>query len=101
VCLVYIKELEGKKIVDIAGQQHSLAPGFCWLRFDINLSFECPLNFCSQAARLVYVWGYKGYCRLGLGNQVDILKPKVVPQFAGPNESSMGAAIAAGRRSLK
>jgi len=30
--------------------------------------------------RLVYVWGYNGYCRLGLGNQVDILKPKVVPQ---------------------
>ena len=26
------------------------------------------------------MWGYNGYCRLGLGNQVDILKPKVVPQ---------------------
>ena len=58
------------------------------------------------------MWGYNGYCRLGLGNQVDILKPKVVPQvnqnflsyctyvivlqFAGPNEATMGAAIAAG-----
>lgn len=47
-----------------------------------------------------------------MGNQVDILKPKVVPQvnqiilsfcinvialqFAGPNEATMGAAIAAG-----
>lgn len=30
--------------------------------------------------RVVYVWGYNGYCRLGLGNQVDVLKPKVVPQ---------------------
>lgn len=46
--------------------------------------------------RLVYVWGYNGYCRLGLGNQVDVLRPKVVPQFAGPNEPTMGRAIAAG-----
>lgn len=28
----------------------------------------------------MYVWGYNGYCRLGLGNQVDVLKPKPVPQ---------------------
>jgi len=45
---------------------------------------------------LVYVWGYNGYCRLGLGNQVDALKPKVVPQFAGPNELTMAQGIAAG-----
>ena len=45
---------------------------------------------------MVYVWGYNGYCRLGLGNQVDALKPKVVPQFAGPNEAQMGAQVFAG-----
>jgi len=62
------------------------------------------------------VWGYNGYCRLGLGNQVDVLKPETVPQyrgsplllcychhgltpldkFAGLNESMTGALIAAG-----
>ncbi|KAF8888101.1 RCC1/BLIP-II [Infundibulicybe gibba] len=73
---VYIKELKDNKIVQIAsGQQHSIA---------------------LDATGLVHVWGYNGYCRLGLGNQVDILKPKVVPQFAGPNEISMGAFVAAG-----
>ncbi|TFK37496.1 regulator of chromosome condensation 1/beta-lactamase-inhibitor protein II [Crucibulum laeve] len=73
---IYIKELDGKKIVQIvSGPQHSLA---------------------LDDAGLVYVWGYNGYCRLGLGNQVDALKPKVVPQFAGPNEATMGAYIAAG-----
>jgi len=45
---------------------------------------------------VVYVWGYNGYCRLGLGNQVDALKPKVVPQFAGPNETQMGSQVIAG-----
>ena len=54
--------------------------------------FFFEILFC----RLVYVWGYNGYCRLGLGNQVDVLKPKVVPQFAGPNEPTMGREIAAG-----
>jgi len=29
---------------------------------------------------IVYVWGYNGYCRLGLGNQKDVLTPQVVPQ---------------------
>jgi len=29
---------------------------------------------------IVYVWGYNGYCRLGLGNQQDVLIPKAVPQ---------------------
>jgi len=63
--------------------------------------------------RLVYVWGYNGYCRLGLGNQIDELIPKVVPhvsrhtihaflftnlvpQFAGPNVITMGARVVAG-----
>ena len=34
----------------------------------------------ERASRVVYVWGYNGYCRLGLGNQQDALIPKVVPQ---------------------
>ncbi|KAF9038676.1 regulator of chromosome condensation 1/beta-lactamase-inhibitor protein II [Panaeolus papilionaceus] len=73
---VYIKELDGKKIVDIAsGQQHTIA-----------------LEDSGQ----VWVWGYNGYCRLGLGNQVDVLKPKSVPQFSGPNESTMAQGITAG-----
>ena len=42
------------------------------------------------------MWGYNGYCRLGLGNQVDALVPKPVPQFAGPNEATMGAQVVAG-----
>jgi len=33
----------------------------------------------SNTRSLVYVWGYNGYCRLGLGNQQDMLTPKVVP----------------------
>ncbi|PFH46297.1 hypothetical protein AMATHDRAFT_51137 [Amanita thiersii Skay4041] len=73
---IYIKELDGKKIVQIAsGPQHSLA---------------------VDDTGVVYVWGYNGYCRLGLGNQVDALKPKVVPQFAGPNETQMGSQVVAG-----
>ena len=68
------------------------------------------LNLYSS---VVYVWGYNGYCRLGLGNQQDVLIPKPVPQvrppssifrtscliflqFAGPNEAAMGSDIAAG-----
>ncbi|KAG5652910.1 hypothetical protein H0H81_003110 [Sphagnurus paluster] len=73
---IYIKELDGKNIVQIAsGQQHSLA---------------------LDDTGVVYVWGYNGYCRLGLGNQVDVLKPKAVPQFAGPEVTTMGSHIAAG-----
>lgn len=34
----------------------------------------------SSTHSLVYVWGYNGYCRLGLGNQQDVLTPKAVPQ---------------------
>lgn len=44
----------------------------------------------------MFVWGYNGYCRLGLGNQQDALVPKIVPQFAGPNELTMGAHVNAG-----
>jgi alpha-tubulin suppressor-like RCC1 family protein len=33
----------------------------------------------SSTHSLVYVWGYNGYCRLGLGNQQDVLTPKAVP----------------------
>ncbi|KAF5362181.1 hypothetical protein D9756_002116 [Leucocoprinus leucothites] len=73
---IYVKELDGKKIVQIAsGQQHSLA---------------------LDDTGVVYVWGYNGYCRLGLGNQVDILKPKPVPQFSGSNDASLASAISAG-----
>ncbi|KAF5316310.1 hypothetical protein D9619_006834 [Psilocybe cf. subviscida] len=73
---VYVRELDGKKIVDIAsGQQHTIA---------------------IDEAGVIYVWGYNGYCRLGLGNQVDVLKPKVVPQFSGPNDNSTASAIASG-----
>ncbi|KIK55454.1 hypothetical protein GYMLUDRAFT_76531 [Collybiopsis luxurians FD-317 M1] len=72
----YIKELDGKKIVQISsGQQHSAA---------------------IDDEGLVYVWGYNGYCRLGLGNQVDVLKPKTVPQFTGPNNATMGSAVVCG-----
>ncbi|KAJ3997061.1 regulator of chromosome condensation 1/beta-lactamase-inhibitor protein II [Lentinula boryana] len=72
----YIKELDGNRIVQIAsGQQHSAA---------------------VDDEGYVYVWGYNGYCRLGLGNQVDMLKPKVVPQFSGPNKATMGSAVVCG-----
>ncbi|KAF5341225.1 hypothetical protein D9611_005924 [Ephemerocybe angulata] len=73
---IFVKELAGKKIVKIvSGPQHSLA---------------------LDDTGVVYGWGYNGYCRLGLGNQVDALKPKTVPQFAGPNEATMGSDIVAG-----
>ncbi|KAL5513720.1 hypothetical protein ACEPAH_4120 [Sanghuangporus vaninii] len=73
---VLIKGLEGKQIILIAcGHQHSIA---------------------LDKDGLVYVWGYNGYCRLGLGNQQDVLFPRVVPQFSGPNEISRGVFVAAG-----
>ncbi|KAF8325028.1 regulator of chromosome condensation 1/beta-lactamase-inhibitor protein II [Amanita rubescens] len=53
-------------------------------------------HIVQDSISVVYVWGYNGYCRLGLGNQVDALKPKVVPQFAGPNDIQMGAQVVAG-----
>ncbi|KAI0078717.1 RCC1/BLIP-II [Panus rudis PR-1116 ss-1] len=71
-----VRGLEGKKIVQIAcGQQHSVALG---------------------DDGLVYVWGYNGYCRLGLGNQKDMLVPEIVPHFSGPNEVLRGVKVVAG-----
>jgi len=49
----------------------------------------------------VYAWGYNGYCRLGLGCQQDVLAPKIVPQFAGPNKATMGAEAMLGEKSLR
>ncbi|KAF7317896.1 PHD-type domain-containing protein [Mycena kentingensis (nom. inval.)] len=67
---------EGKKIVQLsAGQQHCIA---------------------LDETGLVYVWGYGGYCRLGLGGQVDEMRPKSVPQFASSKESMRGAFVTAG-----
>ncbi|EJC99702.1 RCC1/BLIP-II [Fomitiporia mediterranea MF3/22] len=73
---VLVKGLEGKHITQIScGHQHSIA---------------------LDKDGIVYVWGYNGYCRLGLGNQQDVLVPKAVPQFSGPNEISRGVFVAAG-----
>ncbi|KZT69242.1 RCC1/BLIP-II protein [Daedalea quercina L-15889] len=73
---ILVKGLEGKKITQIAcGQQHSIA---------------------LDSEGVVYVWGYNGYCRLGLGNQQDVLIPKPVPQFAGSNDNTRGAQVVAG-----
>ncbi|EMD39122.1 hypothetical protein CERSUDRAFT_46878, partial [Gelatoporia subvermispora B] len=71
-----VKGLDNKHIVDIAcGAQHSVA---------------------LDAEGMVHVWGYNGYCRLGLGHQKDILIPQVVPQFAGSNEMTRADKIVAG-----
>ncbi|CAK5273781.1 unnamed protein product [Mycena citricolor] len=68
--------LDNKKIVQVsAGQQHCIA---------------------LDSTGMVYVWGYNGYCRLGLGNQVDELRPKLVPNFAGNNPQLNGASVVAG-----
>ncbi|TFY68028.1 hypothetical protein EVJ58_g1267 [Rhodofomes roseus] len=73
---ILVKGLEGKKITKVAcGQQHSIALG---------------------SDGVVYVWGYNGYCRLGLGDQKNVLIPKPVPQFASPNELTTGADVTAG-----
>ncbi|THH33373.1 hypothetical protein EUX98_g865 [Antrodiella citrinella] len=73
---VPVRGLEDKKITQIAcGHQHSIA---------------------LEDTGAVHVWGYAGYCRLGLGNQKDVLIPQSVPQFSGPNEITMGLHIAAG-----
>ncbi|KIY70128.1 RCC1/BLIP-II protein [Cylindrobasidium torrendii FP15055 ss-10] len=68
-----IREFADKNIVQISsGQQHSIA---------------------LDSEGTVYVWGYNGYCRLGLGDQKDVLRPKVVAQFNG---LSAGTYVAAG-----
>ncbi|OJT07597.1 Protein RCC2 -like protein [Trametes pubescens] len=73
---ILVRGLAERKIVKIAcGSQHAIA---------------------LDSEGRVYGWGYNGYCRLGLGNQQDALVPKLIPQFAGPNELTMGADIAAG-----
>ncbi|KAL0571375.1 hypothetical protein V5O48_010591 [Marasmius crinis-equi] len=43
-----------------------------------------------SAEGVVYVWGYGGYCRLGLGNQVDQLRPKIVEQFLSEPDRKKG-----------
>ncbi|KAJ7065206.1 regulator of chromosome condensation 1/beta-lactamase-inhibitor protein II, partial [Mycena amicta] len=71
-------EVDGfdNKIIQIsAGQQHCIA---------------------LDATGLVYVWGYGGYCRLGLGTQADELRPKLVPNFAGNNDLLKAAFVCAG-----
>ncbi|KAJ7132156.1 RCC1/BLIP-II [Mycena epipterygia] len=71
-----VEGIDNRKIVQIsAGQQHCIA---------------------LDSTGLVYVWGYGGYCRLGLGTQADELKPKMVPNFAGQNELLLGAFVVAG-----
>jgi len=71
-----VRGLEGKKITQIAcGQQHTVA---------------------LDSDGVVYVWGYNGYCRLGLGHQKDILTPIPVPHFSGPNEQTMGYKVITG-----
>ena len=51
-----------------------------WIRRGKSV-FKISINYTPNLyGSLAYVWGYNGYCRLGLGNQVDALKPKVVPQ---------------------
>ncbi|EIW58162.1 RCC1/BLIP-II [Trametes versicolor FP-101664 SS1] len=73
---ILVRGLVERKIVKIAcGSQHAIA---------------------LDSEGRVYGWGYNGYCRLGLGNQQDALVPKLIPQFAGPNELTMAADIAAG-----
>ncbi|PWN41029.1 RCC1/BLIP-II [Ceraceosorus guamensis] len=68
--------LADKKIVDVqCGQQHSLA---------------------LDADGYVYVWGFGGYGRLGLGMQADQLSPTLVPQFARDNAVLRAKAIYAG-----
>ncbi|KAG8854820.1 hypothetical protein FRB96_007349 [Tulasnella sp. 330] len=71
-----VRDLGGKKITDIScGQQHSIA---------------------LDSEGYVFVWGYNGYCRLGLGHQKDVMIPTLVPQFAGDNTLTRAEQIAAG-----
>ncbi|KAL0577993.1 hypothetical protein V5O48_003996 [Marasmius crinis-equi] len=43
-----------------------------------------------SAEGIVYVWGHGGYCRLGLGNQVDQLRPKIIEEFLTELEREKG-----------
>jgi alpha-tubulin suppressor-like RCC1 family protein len=90
--LAQVDGIDNRKIVQIsAGQQHCIALDSTGL---VRCLHFIPLS--NLRDRLVYVWGYGGYCRLGLGTQADELRPKMVPNFAGPNELLMGAFVAAG-----
>ena len=71
-----VKALADKKVVDIAcGQQHTVA---------------------LDEDGYVYVWGFGGYGRLGIGSQQDQLLPTLVPQFARENVLTRAKAIYAG-----
>lgn len=63
------------------------------MRRGTSSSVSPPFSLADCSYSTVHVWGYNGYCRLGLGNQVDALRPKQVPQFTGANA---GVLVAAG-----
>ncbi|KAG8870194.1 hypothetical protein FRC20_000247 [Serendipita sp. 405] len=71
-----VKGLTDRKIVQIAsGLQHSLV---------------------LDSEGYVLVFGCAGYCRLGLGDQKDVLIPKLVPAFSGEREAQRAAAVFGG-----
>ncbi|CAO1637787.1 unnamed protein product [Sympodiomycopsis kandeliae] len=73
---ILVKALADKKIVSIScGQQHSIA---------------------LDDQGFVYVWGFGGYGRLGLGNANDQYTPTLVPSFARENVHSRAAKVYAG-----
>ncbi|THG93459.1 hypothetical protein EW145_g8369, partial [Phellinidium pouzarii] len=73
---VLVKGLEGKVITHVScGHQHTIA---------------------MDSEGFVFVWGYNGYCRLGLGDQRDVLIPRAVPNFASSNEITRAIHVAAG-----
>lgn len=74
-----VRQLADKNIVQIAcGQQHTIA---------------------LDSDGFVYVWGFGGYGRLGLGSQQDHLVPTLVPQFARENVLARATAVFAGSTS--
>ncbi|KZT36865.1 RCC1/BLIP-II protein [Sistotremastrum suecicum HHB10207 ss-3] len=73
---ILVRNLESHKIVSLScGNQHSIL---------------------LDSEGYVYTFGYNGYCRLGHGDQVDCLTPKVVAQFANSKESLRGGFVVAG-----
>lgn len=74
-----VRQLADKKIVQVAcGQQHTIV---------------------LDSDGFVYVWGFGGYGRLGLGSQQDQLVPTLVPQFARENMLARATAVFAGSTS--
>ena len=72
---ILIRPFTKSKIVAVAsGNQHSLA---------------------MDAEGLVYAWGFAGFGRLGLGDQVDKKIPTMIPQYAG-NPSTRARDITCG-----